>query len=59
MIPKGDSGDRASCIPPVATCFGTFVLFPLICFGVRKMRGGGVLLLVKEFSLMESLGGSA
>lgn len=59
MILKGDSGDRASCIPPVATCFGTFVLFPLICFGVRKMRGGGVLLLVKEFSLMESLGGSA
>lgn len=41
MIPKGDSGDRASCIPPVATCSGTFVLFPLICFGVRKMRGGG------------------
>lgn len=59
MIPKGDSGDRASCIPPVATCSGTFVLFPLICFGVRKMRGGGGLLLVKEFSLMESLGGSA
>lgn len=42
MILKGDSGDRASCIPPVATCSGTFVLFPLICFGVRKMRGGGV-----------------
>lgn len=41
MILKGDSGDRASCIPPVATCFGTFVLFPLICFGVRKMGGGG------------------
>lgn len=40
MILKGDSGDRASCIPPVATCFGTFVLFPLICFGVRKMGGG-------------------
>lgn len=37
MIPKGDSGDRTSCIPPVATCSGTFVLFPLICFGARKM----------------------
>jgi len=37
MTAKGDSGDRASHIPPVAACSWAFVLFPLICFEARKL----------------------
>lgn len=37
MTVKGDSGDRASCIPPAATWSWAFVLFPLTCFGARKL----------------------